>query len=86
VTAAGRVKVLDFGLAKLTEPAPSEATATQETATAMAAITTEGKILGTAACMSPEQAEGSVVARCLAKDPDRRYQAALDVRNELKVS
>src|SRR5512136_2009826 len=47
----GLVKVLDFGLAKLTEAAGPEA----ETA---ATRTGEGTILGTAAYMSPEQAEG----------------------------
>jgi len=47
----GLVKVLDFGLAKLTEAAGPEA----ETA---ATRTGEGTVLGTAACMSPEQAEG----------------------------
>jgi Tol biopolymer transport system component/predicted Ser/Thr protein kinase len=47
----GLVKVLDFGLAKLTEAAGPEA----ETA---ATRTGAGMILGTAAYMSPEQAEG----------------------------
>ena len=47
----GLVKVLDFGLAKLTETAGPEA----ETA---ATRTDAGMILGTAAYMSPEQAEG----------------------------
>jgi serine/threonine protein kinase len=47
----GLVKVLDFGLAKLTEAAGPEA----ETA---ATRTGAGTILGTAAYMSPEQAEG----------------------------
>ncbi len=47
----GLVKVLDFGLAKLTEAAGPEA----ETA---ATRTGEGTVLGTAAYMSPEQAEG----------------------------
>jgi eukaryotic-like serine/threonine-protein kinase len=47
----GLVKVLDFGLAKLTETSGQES----EIATAR---TGEGTILGTAAYMSPEQAEG----------------------------
>ena len=47
----GLVKVLDFGLAKLTETSGPEA----ETA---ATRTGAGTVLGTAAYMSPEQAEG----------------------------
>src|SRR5688572_29986984 len=139
VTADRRVKVLDFGLAKLREPvldAPDATTART------AALTGEGRILGTVAYMSPEQAEGReidhrsdifslgvmlyemasarrpfqwsssiatissilrdtpppltdirhdlppdfarIVRRCLAKDPDRRYQTAVDLRNELE--
>jgi len=135
----GRLRVLDFGLAKPQEPLGfGEST---QAATA-AAVTEEGKILGTVAYMSPEQAEGKpvdprsdvfslgtilyemasgtqpfrgdtsmstigsilkeepvsvtevrpslprhlgrIVRRCLAKDPNRRYQSALDLRNELE--
>ncbi len=55
VAADGRVKVLDFGLARLREDDA------QQAATMTAQITGEGRILGTAAYMSPEQAEGRVV-------------------------
>jgi TolB-like protein/tetratricopeptide (TPR) repeat protein len=137
--AEGRPKVLDFGLAKLLEgPATSE----EATALAHGSVTQEGVVLGTAAYMSPEQAEGKpvdarsdifslgvifyematgqrpfqgdttisilssilkdtpptvtelnrslpnhmgrVVNRCLAKDPARRYQHGLDLRNDLE--
>ena len=136
VTAERRVKVLDFGLAKIAESAGDAAGET-----VAATVTAEGKILGTIAYMSPEQAEGKtvdarsdvfslgvllyematgirpfegdtristltailrdtppsltdvrqniprhlsrIVNRCLAKEPERRYQSALDIRNEL---
>jgi eukaryotic-like serine/threonine-protein kinase len=136
----GRVKVLDFGLAK------HQAQDSLQAETALAATahaTAEGKILGTVAYMSPEQAEGKpvdprsdifalgvvlfematgqrpfkgdsnvsvlsavlkdtpplvtelrsdlprdlgrIVKRCLAKDPEERYQSAKDLRNDLKA-
>jgi serine/threonine protein kinase len=139
IDAEGRLRVLDFGLAKLQDcQDPGGATL----AMTVNAVTEEGKILGTAAYMSPEQAEGKaidprsdifslgtilhematggrpfqgetgisilgsilkedprpvteldpslprhlgrIILRCLAKDPYRRYQTALDVRNELE--
>jgi tetratricopeptide (TPR) repeat protein len=146
ITRDGYAKILDFGLAKLVEPA---ATAFgSDTASDVATVALEdhsipGKLMGTVGYMSPEQAQGKadidhrsdifsfgcilfeavtgrrpfqgdskvqslyrivyepapplkdfnpaatpelqrIVRRCLAKDPDERYQSIQDVAIELK--
>lgn len=71
ITPSGLVKVLDFGLAKLTErtdplggsspgTGESDADSNPDTQT-QSPLTTEGSILGTVNYMSPEQAEGKQV-------------------------
>jgi len=135
----GRVKVLDFGLAKLRR---DRVLAGEETALTTEQLTSEGRVFGTVAYMSPEQVNGKrldarsdifslgvmlyemttghrpfggetsaelmssilrdtpppitevrvdlpdhlgrILRRCLEKDPNRRCQSALDLRNELE--
>ena len=49
----GRVKILDFGLAKLTDPEPAG-----DTVTSIPTETAPGIVMGTAGYMSPEQVRG----------------------------
>src|SRR5262252_6875727 len=60
ITPNGKVKVLDFGLAKAMENAPATALSNSPTLLS-AAASNAGVILGTAAYMSPEQASGKSV-------------------------
>jgi eukaryotic-like serine/threonine-protein kinase len=134
-----RVKVLDFGIAKLRD----EAGARNEGGATLAPLTEDGRVLGTAAYMSPEQAGGqrvdhrsdvfslgavlyeaatgrrpfggdsalaqiaavlteaappptrlrgdlppaldAILARALEKNPDRRYQTAGELRDDLET-
>jgi len=137
----GRVKVLDFGLAKLADGTATDGRL-DATGMATATVTSHGRIVGTVNYMSPEQAEGQpvdarsdvfslgillyematgrrpfsgdtpistisaiikdtpisltelkqtlprhldrIVHRCLSKDPDRRYETAKGLRNDLE--
>jgi Tol biopolymer transport system component len=61
VTAAGVVKVLDFGLGRVSDPASGSGPSEDPTLTSDR--TAAGQVLGTAAYMSPEQARGRTADR-----------------------
>jgi WD40 repeat protein len=62
VNEQGEVKILDFGLAKLTEVEEPDVFAATQSVHIEAALRTEaGTIIGTVAYMSPEQADGHAV-------------------------
>jgi serine/threonine-protein kinase len=63
MTADGWAKVLDFGLAKATEPSAAASGAVSLSPTVTTAGTVDGMILGTAGYMSPEQAAGQAIDR-----------------------
>jgi serine/threonine protein kinase/Tol biopolymer transport system component len=57
----GIVKVMDFGLAKLSRTLTKEDAAEKEGATRLMVNTTPGVVMGTVGYMSPEQAQGKAV-------------------------
>src|SRR5262249_57677094 len=63
LTPDGKVKVLDFGLAKVIENKPTGATQSNSPTLLSMGATNAAVILGTAAYMAPEQAKGKTVDR-----------------------
>ena len=63
LTPEGTIKVLDFGLAAVTQPSQSDSEAGSNMVTLTMSPTNAGMIMGTAAYMSPEQASSQTVDR-----------------------
>ncbi len=61
ITREGRVKILDFGLAKAVKPAAQGSQTSLATMTSTAPATDAGTVVGTAGYMSPEQVRGAAV-------------------------
>ena len=61
ITREGRIKILDFGLAKPVKPAPRGSQTGLATMTSSAPATDVGTVVGTAGYMSPEQVRGAAV-------------------------
>src|SRR5262249_49717079 len=62
ITPDGKVKVLDFGLAKAMEQSPSRTLSNSPTLLSIG-VSNAGVLIGTAAYMSPEQARGKPADR-----------------------
>src|SRR5438105_14337133 len=61
ITTDGKVKVLDFGLAKALDPVTVASDPSESPTLTTPGVTGMGVILGTAAYMSPEQAKGQTI-------------------------
>jgi len=61
LTKDGRVKILDFGLAKMARTGPELKSSVQTLTSADISLTEAGQVLGTAGYMSPEQVRGAVI-------------------------